>query len=70
MKKGLLLAAAFLLFVASCLAANVVVVEELIAKVNGDIITRSDYEQSLSEATASIRAQNEMNEAERERPSE
>jgi parvulin-like peptidyl-prolyl isomerase len=66
MKNGLLLATALLLLAAPCLA-DIVVVEELIAKVNGDVITRSDYEQSLQEAAASLEAQKDLPEGERQR---
>jgi parvulin-like peptidyl-prolyl isomerase len=65
MKNRLLLASALLLLAAPCLA-NVLVVEELIAKVNGDIITRSDYEQSLAEGAASLEAQKDLSEADRQ----
>ncbi len=65
MKNRLLLALALLLPAVPCLA-DVLVVEELVAKVNGDVITRSDYEQALEEATASLEAQKDMAEAERQ----
>ena len=66
MKNRLLLATALLLLAVPCLA-NVLVVEELIAKVNGDIITRSDYEQALAEATASLETQKDLTEPDRQK---
>lgn len=40
-----------------CLAADVAVVEEIVAKVNGDIITRGDLERSRKQLEADLRQQ-------------
>jgi peptidyl-prolyl cis-trans isomerase SurA len=47
-----------LLLLAAAASAEVVVVEEIIAKVNGDVITRSEYERVLNEIRSDIARQN------------
>lgn len=42
------------------LSAEIVIVEEIIAKVNGDIIARSEYEQALAESRAAVAAQKDL----------
>ena len=65
MRKTLSLITLVLLLASPCLP-DVVIVEEIIAKVNGDIVTRSDYEKALDEMRASIAAQQGMSEAEQQ----
>jgi peptidyl-prolyl cis-trans isomerase SurA len=47
-----------LLMLAVAASAEVVVVEEIIAKVNGDVITRSEYERVLNEIRTDVARQN------------
>ncbi len=47
-------------------SAEVVVVEEIIAKVNGDVITRSEYERVLSEIQSEVARQNLSEEEKKE----
>jgi peptidyl-prolyl cis-trans isomerase SurA len=65
MRKTLSLITLVLLLAPPCLP-DVMIVEEIIAKVNGDIVTRSEYDKALSEVRAGIAADQGMSEAERQ----
>lgn len=53
------------LLVPAAPAASVLIVEEIIAKVNGDIVTRSEYERVLNDGLAEIERNKEMPEAQK-----
>ncbi len=46
-----------LLFAAAAMASDVKIVEQVIAKINGDIVTSSDLERARKEAEAELRRQ-------------
>jgi len=56
MKRALLLAAAICLLVPATLFADTIV-EEIVARVNGDVITRSDYRKGLEQLLADMKQQ-------------
>jgi parvulin-like peptidyl-prolyl isomerase len=55
-----------LVLTANRVLANVVILEEIIAKVNGDIISRSEYEQFVNEVRADLARRTEMSEEQRQ----
>jgi len=57
-KKALRRALAALLWPALALGADVKILEEIIAKVNGEIVTRSELERSVAQLRESLRQQN------------
>ena len=47
------------------LGADIVIVEEIIAKINGDILLRSEYDATLAELRAQVRQTKDLNEEQR-----
>lgn len=66
MKTRVFAVLSILLGVASSTLANVVIVEEIIAKVNGDIVMRSEYEESLIEKRNEISRQQNLSDEQRQ----
>ena len=62
MKSVITALVAAALLVAAAPAASVLIVEEIIAKVNGDIVTRSEYERVLGDGLGEIERNKEMTE--------
>ena len=60
MKSVITALVAAALLVTAAPAASVLIVEEIIAKVNGDIVTRSEYERVLGDGLAEIERNKEM----------
>ena len=53
------------LALASSVLANIVIVEEIIAKVNGDIVIRSEYEKNLVDARAEVARRQDLTDEQR-----
>ena len=67
MKIKTFLVVAALLGLASSLLANVVIVEEIIAKINGDIVLRSEYEKSLRDARGEVLRRQDLTDEQRQK---
>ena len=66
MKSRILFFLATVCLLATSLGADVVIVEEIIAKINGDILLRSEYDTALSELRAQVRNAKDFNEEQKE----
>jgi peptidyl-prolyl cis-trans isomerase SurA len=62
------LAACYLL--GASLGADVVIVEEIIAKINGDILLRSEYDSQITELRQQVRQARDLDEAQKEKLTE
>ena len=67
MKIKTFLVIAALLGLASSLLANVVIVEEIIAKINGDIVIRSEYEKNLRDARGEVARRQDLSDEQRQK---
>tara|TARA_Y100000588_G_scaffold395176_1_gene520830 strand:+ start:5830 stop:6996 length:1167 start_codon:yes stop_codon:yes gene_type:complete len=53
-------------FLGASLVADVVIVEEIIAKINGDILLRSEYDSQIAELRRQVRESKDVDEAQKE----
>ncbi len=67
MKIKTFLVVSALLGLASSLLANVVIVEEIIAKINGDIVIRSEYEKNLRDARGEVARRQDLSDEQRQK---
>lgn len=65
MSKKLVLFLCALLLAVTLAAADVMILEEIVAKVNGDILTRSQYKIAIDEVKATLAANQDVPEAEK-----
>ena len=56
-----------LLGFSSSIVANVVIVEEIIAKINGDIVMRSEYEKSLQDVRGEVARRQDLSDEQRQK---
>jgi peptidyl-prolyl cis-trans isomerase SurA len=60
-------AVSVLLGFSSSIVANVVIVEEIIAKINGDIVMRSEYEKGLQDARGEVARRQDLSDEQRQK---
>ena len=66
MKSRILFLLAATCVLAASLGADIVIVEEIIAKINGDILLRSEYDTTIQELRMSVRNTKNLNEEQKE----
>ena len=67
MKIKTFVAVSALLGFSSSILANVVIVEEIIAKINGDIVMRSEYEKSLQDVRGEVARRQDLSDEQRQK---
>ena len=67
MKIKTFVAVSVLLGFSSSIVANVVIVEEIIAKINGDIVMRSEYEKSLQDVRGEVVRRQDLSDEQRQK---
>ena len=67
MKIKTFLVVSALFGLASSILANVVIVEEIIAKINGDIVMRSEYEKNLRDARGEVARRQDLTDEQRQK---